>query len=160
MAQRYGPALLAYMRSLTRDAAQAADLTQEALLVTILRLRREPLHEPAKIAAFLAATARNLLIAEKRKAARRATETGVEVEVAAPDDILATLLEAERREALLDAIHSLRNDRDREILLRFDLGEESRADVAAALGLDPLHFNRVLHRARQRLKEILKSRLR
>ena len=160
MAERYGRALLAYVRRLTRDPAQAADIAQEALLVAILRLRRAPLDDPEKVGAFLAATARNLLIAERRKAARRATETGAEVDGLIEDDPFAALVEAERRQAVLAAIDSLPSARDREILVRFEIEEEPRAAVAAALGLDPLHFNRVLHRARQRLKAVLKSTLR
>ena len=50
---------------------------------------------------------------------------------------------------------SWRNERDREILLRFYIAEEDKDRIAADYGLSSLQFNRVLHRARQRYKELL-----
>ncbi|HSS75550.1 MAG TPA: hypothetical protein VLV54_02295, partial [Thermoanaerobaculia bacterium] len=46
----------------------------------------------------------------------------------------------------------------REILLRFYIAEEDKDRIAADHGLSSLQFNRVLHRARQRYKELFLER--
>jgi RNA polymerase sigma-70 factor, ECF subfamily len=48
-------------------------------------------------------------------------------------------------------------ERDREILRRHYLSEESKDSVCHALGIDDAHFRRVLHRAKQRLRELLEA---
>ena len=45
--------------------------------------------------------------------------------------------------------------RDRDLLLRYYVHEEEKPEICRALGLDSLHFNRVLYRAKQRFREIL-----
>jgi hypothetical protein len=52
----------------------------------------------------------------------------------------------------------LGNERDREILLRFYIAEEDKDRIAADHGLTSLQLNRVLHRARQRYKELFLER--
>lgn len=51
-------------------------------------------------------------------------------------------------------LNGLTTDRDREVLFRFYINEERKEQICADLGLSDLHFNRVLHRARQRYKEL------
>jgi DNA-directed RNA polymerase specialized sigma24 family protein len=47
--------------------------------------------------------------------------------------------------------------RDREILERFYLREESKEDICRSLSLSGLHFNRVIDRARGRFRALLES---
>jgi hypothetical protein len=56
-------------------------------------------------------------------------------------------------------LHQLGNERDRQILLRFYIAEEDKDRISADYGLSSLQFNRVLHRARQRYRELLVERL-
>jgi len=48
--------------------------------------------------------------------------------------------------------------RDRELLVRFYLQEESKEELCRAFGLTELHFNRVIHRARDRFRDLLRQR--
>ena len=48
--------------------------------------------------------------------------------------------------------------RDRELLVRFYLYEESKESLCRTFGLTELHFNRVIYRARDRFRELLKRR--
>src|SRR6185295_11104399 len=59
----------------TRNFALAQELCQETLIIVLKRLRTQPLTQPEKLAAFIAQTARNLAIAERRKERRRRTDT-------------------------------------------------------------------------------------
>lgn len=55
-------------------------------------------------------------------------------------------------------IQELGTSRDRDILLRFYIAEEDKDRISADFGLSSLQFNRVLHRARQRYREIYLER--
>jgi DNA-directed RNA polymerase specialized sigma24 family protein len=55
-------------------------------------------------------------------------------------------------------IQELGTSRDRDILLRFYIAEEDKERISADFGLSSLQFNRVLHRARERYREILLER--
>jgi RNA polymerase sigma-70 factor (ECF subfamily) len=72
----------------------------------------------------------------------------------APSQLSAVLLD-EEAETVRRLIRELPTDRDRQLLLRYYVSEEEKESLCADLGLDSLHFNRVLFRARQRFKEIL-----
>lgn len=146
----------------TGNRPEAEDLYQETFRIGLEKLRRGELREPEKLPGFLAQIARNLAIEHYRKAARRRTDPDSEALDAVPaaeagqlGDILARENAAMVRQVLAD----LANDRDREVLLRFYLAEEEKDRIAADYGLTGLQFNRVLHRARQRYKELLTARL-
>lgn len=158
LVERYRRGLLYLLRRLGALPDLAEDVQQETFRIVIERLRREGLADPAGLAPFLRGTARNLLIAERRKVARRRT-WGDSGELAAavapaPSQLQSVLLD-EEAEIVRKLIGELPTDRDRQLLLRFYVGEEDKGAICADLGLDHLHFNRVLFRARQRFKELL-----
>ncbi|MEA2604452.1 MAG: polymerase sigma-70 factor, subfamily [Acidobacteriota bacterium] len=158
LVERYRRGLLYLLRRLGALPDLADDLQQETFRIVIERLRQEGLADPAGLAPFLRGTARNLLIAERRKAARRRTwgDTGelAEAVAPAPSQLQSVLLD-EEAEIVRKLIGELPTDRDRQLLLRFYVGEEDKESICTDLGLDSLHFNRVLFRARQRFKELL-----
>lgn len=155
---RYSRGLLYLLRRLGAPPELAEDLQQETFRVVLERLRRQALDDPAGLAGFLRGTARNLLIAERRKTARRRTDADddeLAQAVHPSQGQLSAVLQDEEAETVRRLIAELPTDRDRQLLLRFYVGEEEKERICADLGLDSLHFNRVLFRARQRFKEIL-----
>jgi RNA polymerase sigma-70 factor (ECF subfamily) len=56
---------------------------------------------------------------------------------------------------LENAMEQLAQPRDREILHRFYLLEEDKSVICSALDLSAAHFDRVLYRAKQRMRELL-----
>ena len=158
----FGRAVAVLLDRHTGNRPEAEDLYQETFRIALEKLRRGELREPEKLPGFLAQIARNLAIEHYRKAARRRTDPDSEALDAVPaaaagqlGDILARENAALVRHVLAD----LANDRDRQLLLRFYLAEEDKDRIAADYGLSGLQFNRVLHRARQRYKELLTARL-
>jgi hypothetical protein len=79
--------------------------------------------------------------------------------VAPGESPLGGLLARENAAVVRQVLHQLGNERDRQILLRFYIAEEDKDRISADYGLSSLQFNRVLHRARQRYKELLLARL-
>ncbi len=158
LVQRYSRGLLYLLRRLGAPPELADDLHQETFRVVLERLRRRGLEDPAGLAGFLRGTARNLIIAERRKTARRRTdpdEEQLEQAVHPSPSQLSTVLLDEEASIVRKLIGELPTDRDQQLLLRFYVAEEDKTSICADLGLDSLHFNRVLFRARQRFKEIL-----
>ncbi|HEV8578379.1 MAG TPA: sigma-70 family RNA polymerase sigma factor [Thermoanaerobaculia bacterium] len=158
LVQRYSRGLLYLLRRLGASPELADDLHQETFRIVLERLRRKALDEPAGLAGFLRGTARNLLIAERRKATRRRTDAdpdGLERTVSPTPGQLASVLLDEEATIVRRLIEELPTDRDRQLLLRFYVAEEEKESICADLGLDHLHFNRVLFRARNRFKELL-----
>ena len=145
----------------TSGRPEAEDLYQDTFRLAIDKLRRGELREPERLAGFLVALARNLAIEYYRGLARRRTEPdGESLErVASPrPSQLGEVLDAEKRRVVLQLLGELRVERDREMLFRFYLAEEDKESIARDFGVDSLQFNRILHRARQRYKEIVESR--
>ncbi len=159
---RYRRGLGYFLRHLGASPELAEDLEQETFQVALERLRQEDLTNPAGLSAFLRGTARNLLLNERRKTWRRRTQADSEELAQAPaaaPSPLQTVLRDEEAAVVRRMIGELPTERDRQLLLRFYVGEEDKASLCADLGVDSLHFNRVLFRARQRFKELLERSL-
>jgi RNA polymerase sigma-70 factor (ECF subfamily) len=158
LVRRYSRGLLYLLRRLGAPPELADDLHQETFRIVLERLRQRGLDDPAGLAGFLRGTARNLMTAERRKTARRRTDADEErleqVANPSPSQLSSVLLDEEAG-FVRKLIGELPADRDRQLLLRFYVAEEDKESICADLGLDSLHFNRVLFRARQRFKELL-----
>lgn len=159
LVDRYRDGLRYLLRRLTGSPELAEDLTQETLRIVLERLRGRGLEDPAGLLSFLRATARNLASAERRRAHHRYTEE-LEAHVDPHDpqpSPAAELFRAEETAFVRKLIAELPTARDREILYRFYVAEDDKAHICTALDLSETHFNRVLHRARQRFKELVLS---
>ena len=142
----------------------AEDLTQEALHVVLERVRARTIDDPRKVFAFAAATARNLALNAARKVLRQ--QTVVDSDLV---DELAQNLEMEQdeftdsddrhlAEAVVALLDQLPTQRDRELLMRFYLDGVDKQQLCREFGLSPKHFDRVLMRARSRLRTIVERR--
>ena len=91
---------------------------------------------------------------------RQRTSPNTEVIDLIPDESSNPFTHVSRAEvchhvrALLDG---LKKERDREILKRFYVQEEDKESICSYLGVDSTHFNRVLFRARRRLRSEIEA---
>jgi len=142
----------------------AEDLTQETLQIVVERVRARTIDDPRKVFAFAAATARNLALNAARKVLRQ--QTVVDSELV---DELAQNMEMEQSdlseqddrqlaEAVAALLEELPTERDRQLLMRFYLDGTDKQQLCRELGLSPKHFDRVLMRARSRLRTIIERR--
>ena len=140
------------------------DLTQETLHIVVERVRARTIDDPRKVFAFAAATARNLALNQARKMLRQ--QTVVDSELV---DELAQNLEMEQSDlsdaddrhlaqAVMTLLDELPTQRDRQLLIRFYLEGSDKQQLCRELGLSPKHFDRVLMRARSRLRSIIERR--
>jgi RNA polymerase sigma-70 factor (ECF subfamily) len=160
MVERYSRGLLYLLRRRCGDGELALDLRQDTFRIAIEKLRVSPLDDPAKLAAFLRGVAMNLLVGHHRKQHRRATTTDTEAieraahEAPGPD---ADVQRTQIQRAVRDLLGELGTARDREVLQRVYLLEQDRERICADLGIDSVHFSRVLFRAKQRFRELLEA---
>jgi RNA polymerase sigma-70 factor (ECF subfamily) len=156
LVERFSRGVRAILRNAARNPALVDDLHQETLRTALERIRAGALRDPSQLAGFLASLARNIATEHFRRLKRsdpRSEAVLERMESSAPGA-------AERLELHQQALHvrrvmaELSTDRDRELLRRFYLGDEDKDRICADLGLNSLQFNRVLHRARERFREL------
>jgi RNA polymerase sigma-70 factor, ECF subfamily len=159
---RFSRGLLLMLRRLVQNPALADDLHQETLALVLAKVRGGEVREPERLAGFIHSTARNLFIADRRKEARyRAFEDGEEDGLHAvsalagrdPAPLERVLAEEEARQ-VQRLLAELRFDRDRQLLLRYYLSDDSKEEICADLEIEPQRFNKVLFHARERLREL------
>jgi len=161
MVERYSRGLLYLLRRLSGDPHLAEDLHQETFRIVLERLRERGLDEPARLSAFLRRTARYVFLGQHRKRKRHRTEPDPErLERAVdtrPSPHHRAVTDQEAR-SVRELIARLGTERDRQILYRFYVAEHEKEEICSDLDLDPLHFNRVLYRAKQRFRVLLETR--
>ncbi len=144
-------------RRIARDAAE--DLLQRTFLQAIKKIRTEGLDDPSNLGGYLYRTACKLATAYWRGELSRRHDNDGELLANLKDEALS-LEERLEHEQLARHVRELMDhlpvQRDREVLERFYLHEESRAAIRESLQLTDMQFNQVLWRARQRFGDILR----
>ena len=148
-----------YLRFLGCPNADAADLTQDALLAALEN--GSPRHPRPRATAFLRATARNLFLAALR-ARRRELPAALRTDPSVADAVFARGIGDDGGTARLAALHHCIEQlplRSRQALdLRYR-DQASRPAMGAALGLDPEGVKTLLRRLRAGLRRCIVQRL-
>ena len=158
MVERYSRGLRYLLRRKTRNTQLAEDLLQETWTIALVKIRENRLDNPGRLAGYLAGIANNLAIGEQRRVNRQRTAVNSEIVALIPDESESPFRQAARAEIckqVQEILADLKKERDREILQRFYVREEDKASICHRLGVDSVHFNRVLYRARQRMKSAI-----
>ena len=159
--RRYGPGLTAILRVRCSDPELCKDLAQEALQVALLRLRAGKVEQPEALAGFLRGTALNLLANELRRSERRladASSDWMDELQGEGDDPAARVESDDLVRTMRETIGGLKVARDRELLWRYYVDQAPKEALCESLSLSSEHFDRVLHRARLRLRELWLAR--
>ena len=148
--RRFAPRVRLYGRRHLHNDAEADDLAQEVLLLTIERLRAGEVRRPEEIGSFILGTSRMMAHAGRRLARRRealaARFTDPVVE-GAPPSIAA--LDAPRVAAWLSALV----ERDRLVVVLTFYADREAPRIAEDLGVSPGAVRAIRHRAIARLRE-------
>jgi RNA polymerase sigma-70 factor (ECF subfamily) len=157
LVNRYWHGVYAMLYRDTQDPTIASDLTQEALCVALVKARDGQIREANALTSFVHQTATNLLIALKRKEKRQNTYSYADF------DVLFTgnrgPAEVCEHEQLVDLVTQILEQmpvkRDRTLLLNYFVYGINKVQLCSMMNLTPEHFDRVLYRARTRLKQKL-----
>lgn len=158
--QHFSRGLHFFLKRQGRTPEEAEDLHQETFRIVLERLREKGVDDPAALGGFIRGVALQLTRAEWRKKERRKTDFDSEALEREADDRpgpVPKILERERAALVRRTIAELPVERDRQLLYRFYVAEESREEICADLDLDAAHFHRVLYRARLRFKELYEA---
>jgi len=160
MVERYSRGLRFLLRRKTRDTTLAEDFLQETWAIALVKIRDNGLDNPARLAGYLCGIANNLALGEKRRVNRQRTSVNSEIVALIPDESSNPFRHVSRAEVCKQVrglLENLTKERDREILERFYVREEDKESICKRLDVDGIHFNRVLYRARQRLKSVIEA---
>ena len=142
------------------DAEAAADILNQAACTAWEKWQAGQMRRPEEIGGYIFQVAMNLLRNRRRNVAERA-DRRVDPEVLghlpADTDAADRWLEKKIATRVKRVLQDLGSARDREILVRFYLQEEEKDAICRDLALAPEQFDKVLHRARARLKELLET---
>lgn len=150
--EKYHRELYLYIYSLSRNHHIAEDLTQETFLKALLSLPEEH----GNIRAWLYMVARNLFFNYRKKASRNVS---LEEEMKRSDeekDLLANMIENERKLQLYQALKKL-DMKKREILLLQYFGDISQKEIAAVLHITPENVRVLAYRAKKELKKYMEQ---
>ena len=160
MVARYSRGLRFLLRRKIQDTHLTEDFLQETWVIALVKIRTSGLDNPGRLAGYLCGIANNLALGEKRRVNRQRTKADSELIAVIPDESSNPYRQVSRAEVcklVRSLIDNLKKERDREILIRFYIREEDKAHICKRLGVNSTHFNRVLYRARQRLKSAIES---
>jgi len=143
-----------------RDPQVAADLLNEAVCTTWGKWQAGKIARPEQIAGYVLQVSMNLLRNHRRAIAERPEKRADAAKLqdlagdAQPGD---ETIELQIAQQVKNVIRGMSSQRDRAILVRFYLDEEDKASICRDLGLSPLQFDKILHRARGRLRKLLEA---
>jgi len=162
LVNKYWKSLYFILNRRCNDNQLASDIAQDAFVVVITKARNGEINTPDAIAGFIRQTGVNLLIAHFRKETRRATDRHGEVSFEIPDDKSNVERAVESRDSLKlvqQLIGEMKVERDRDLLISYYAKEEEKSSICDRLELTSAHFDRVLFRARSRLKQLIDFKL-
>ena len=160
MVARYSNGLKFLLLRRVRDDERAQDLLQDTFYIAISKLREIDLDNPERLAGYLRGIAIRVALNAGRRRQREPYPMEVEAVAQIPDREPRQFDHVAREQTLAAVQKLLRTmpvKRDREILTRFYVQDQDKEEICRALGLDSLHFNRVLFRAKKRFRKILEK---
>jgi RNA polymerase sigma-70 factor (ECF subfamily) len=145
------------IRRKIQNPDDAADLLNAALVVTLEHFDAGRISEASHVGGYVYQVAMNLLKNHRRKHVERSDRRAEvnEETLAAPE---ADALETDWSQRVRKLIEELPARRDRILLKRFYLDEDEKENICKDLGLAPLHFDKIIFRARQRIKALFEAR--
>lgn len=158
LVRHYSRVVYYTLRRRLRDDATAHDLHQETFIAVLRRLRAGGLETAEALPGYVRQVALNLATSVDRKEQRQQTFCDDETIGRMADASRSALDELEETETvdlMRRSIDELTTPRDRDLLKRYFVAEQEKHRICDELGLSAEHFDRVLHRAKKRLAEIV-----
>ena len=157
LVERYARSIRLVLLTRTGSVQLANDLCQDTFVITLKKLRVGDLKNPRSLSAFIRQVAVNISIDHFRKEKRYIQQDNGTISLHhSHRDHKARKIDSKATRLVLEnALDQLAMSRDREILRRFYLADEDKARICSALDLSSTHFDRVLYRAKQRMRALI-----
>nr|WP_252729263.1 sigma-70 family RNA polymerase sigma factor [Aliiglaciecola lipolytica] len=162
LVNKYWKSLFFILKKQADDDELANDIAQDTFLIVIDNIRNGKIENSSAVGAYIRRTGLNLLIAHFRKESRRKTEYSDSIDLEYPDtskSIFNSLNSEKLVQIVQQVIDELPAQRDRDLLYRYFVYGQSKQLICDEFELSPAHFDRVLYRARERLKDVIQLKL-
>lgn len=142
------------------SAAIAEDMLGHAIETSLEKLRVGAIAQPELLRGYIYRVALNHWRNFRRtdRSAKTTTEGIEEIADESSREAAAPLDQARWAKLMREVLAELQSPRDRALIVGFYLEEEEKDALCARLGLSAEHFNRVVHRARERFRALLEAR--
>jgi len=143
---------------MTRDPDLAKDLSQDVIESVLIAIRARRVHSVQALPAYIHACARNLVYANARHASRTVLDNSpdlIECDATPLDHCEKQELAAMAQKVLAE----LPTDRDRGLIRGFYIEGQTKQMLMQTWQLDRDHFDKVLSRARLRMRELMHEKL-
>lgn len=137
------------------------DIVQDSFMLVISKLQQGSVKNPNAILGFLRTTAIHIgyeYLRKDKKFTSALDQEMLEVIEDSKNDILSSIIWDDKIKYVKQVIDELKIPRDKDILISFYFNDKNKSDICKQMDLSSEHFDRVLYRARQRLKEIIEKR--
>ena len=161
LVNRFGPGIWWALKRETRSEEDRQDLYQETLLKALANIRSGKIQDPDKLGSYLLRTAQLMAIGFYRKQTKTnesSLDESGDYGGHGDSGPLSGIIREQSAKVLRALLKELGSERDRTILTRFYIEEEDKILICTDLGLTALQFNRVIHRAKQRFREIYEKK--
>jgi RNA polymerase sigma-70 factor (ECF subfamily) len=152
--------LRAQLARVTGNADLALDLLQDAIVTALQKLHAGEISDSAQLDGYVYRVALNHYRNYQRK--DRSTVSDVTADLLADADAgnrpVEAIETAQWARVVRELLKEITPIRDRELLVRFYLYEQSKDELCRLFDLSELHFNRVIFRARDRFRDLLQRR--
>jgi RNA polymerase sigma-70 factor, ECF subfamily len=163
LVERYKRVVMGIITRKVGDTAVTDDLYQETFCIVLEKIREGDVRDLAKLSGFVCGVARNRVIKyfQRAKRQRSLLETEGTASLSHPaSNQLEQLLQKEEANIVRQILKEMTSERDVQVLFRFYLAEHDKEQICEDLGLTGLQFNLVLHRARERYRELYERAMR
>jgi RNA polymerase sigma-70 factor (ECF subfamily) len=142
------------------DRALAEDIVNEAFVESLDKLAQQQIADPGRFSGFVYGVAFNLLRNYRRRMDNRRENRASSLvldNLVSSCSVFDQLLDDCMATAIRRIVAELPIPRDREVVRRFYLEEHAKAAICADLGLSALHFDKIVFRARRRLRRLMEA---
>jgi len=136
------------------------DIVQDAFILVIAKLKKQEVNQLKTIRAYLRTCAINIGYEYLRKNKKYVSAVDQDYLDFFEDEQAGILDQMEWQEGVdhvKQVIDELPTSRDRDILTQFYFEDQDKLQVCENLDLSPTHFDRVIYRAKQRLKALIEQ---
>jgi len=137
------------------------DIVQDTFMLVINKLEKGLINNPDTILAYLRTAAINIgfeYLRKDKKFSSAIDQDLLEVIEDAQNDILSTLIWEDRVQYVRQVMSELKIQRDKDILVKFYFKDQDKPSICKQLDLSTEHFDKVLYRAKQRLKQLIQKK--
>ncbi|MFT7688467.1 MAG: RNA polymerase sigma-70 factor (ECF subfamily) [Candidatus Azotimanducaceae bacterium] len=152
--RQYRVVAIATLRQRTDNNALVDDLTNDVLITVLLKIRDKSIIHPERLRSYVIQTARFKLIDWYRRKDNQTKAMCGELpchQIGFEDRIL----QMQSAKIVRKMMDGLKVPRDKEILHRSYLLDETKVNICRELNLNSQNFDKVIYRARQRLREVM-----